>query len=238
MNNKKDFININDFIKDRNQTNINEVLENIRKNIDKSDKPKRVLESQFNDSSAHEPYIIYGKIYSNVKVKSSFMDENEDIYITVIVNDHDDNFVDDSILTDSYKVFNLPLKDYGRYQNNSFNIDNYFNYWMPLKEFMRTDNRTTFKVKADKLPKPKKEEPKKEEPKKVEPSRDIKEIKRKIALEMAKNGKIYCHNGSTISIFDNLSDFLTWYINNAIKSEKKDDPFDFLNDNYIWSEWR
>ena len=79
----------------------------------------------------HKPMVIYGRIYSDATVLKVTNDN-----IVVLVNDLDDDWLDSTIIAASTKTFTLPIVEYGNYPGNKITVENYFNFWMPLAEFM------------------------------------------------------------------------------------------------------
>lgn len=79
----------------------------------------------------HKPMVIYGRIYSDATVLKVTNDT-----ITVLINDLDDDWLDSTIIASSTKSFTLPVVEYGNYPGNKVTVENYFNFWMPLAEFM------------------------------------------------------------------------------------------------------
>jgi len=116
-------------------------LENFAKNCEhtckdctcgesKNKKPETFNANIFRGFS-HKPMVIYGRIYSDCTVLKVTSD-----VITVIVNDLDDDWLDKTIITASTKTFNLPVEEYGNFPGSKVTVENYYNFWMPLAEFM------------------------------------------------------------------------------------------------------
>jgi len=99
---------------------------------------------------SHKPMVIYGRIYSDCTV----LKVTKDI-ITVIVNDLDDDWLDKTIITASTKTFNLPVEEYGNFPGSKVTVENYYNFWMPLEEFMcvgiKSVNTTKINVDSNKF---------------------------------------------------------------------------------------
>jgi len=93
----------------------------------------------------NQPMVIYGHIYNDCTVTTV-----ADKYIQILVNDLNDKFIDDKIIINSTKTFNLPMTDCGLNPDAKITILNYFNFWMPLKDFMSINSKKEEKKAAPK----------------------------------------------------------------------------------------
>lgn len=97
---------------------------------------------------SHKPMVIYGRIYSDATVLKVTNDN-----IVVLVNDLDDDWLDSTIIAASTKTFTLPVVEYGNYPGNKITVENYFNFWMPLAEFMCVGIKKATDVNNTPMPK-------------------------------------------------------------------------------------
>ena len=80
---------------------------------------------------SRKPMVIYGRIYSECSVIKVTYDD-----VTVIANDIDDEWLDKTLIKSSTKTFCLPAVEYGNFPGNKVTVENYYNFWMPLEEFI------------------------------------------------------------------------------------------------------
>ena len=78
--------------------------------------------------------VIYGHIYEKCKIV-----KNEDLFVTIEINDIDERFVDHSMVVSSSMTIRIPKIDFTS-SNRTLNSKDYYNYWMFLEDFMGKNN--------------------------------------------------------------------------------------------------
>lgn len=87
----------------------------------------------------NEPMVIYGRIYNDVTIIDQ---KDSNLYIEVRPN----KYLTNDIIIDEVIKFKLPMEEYGGI--NKVTIKNYYNFWMPLSEFMSINVSSSNKEKC------------------------------------------------------------------------------------------
>jgi hypothetical protein len=194
----------------------------------------------------HKPMVIYGRIYSDATVLKVTNDN-----IVVLVNDLDDDWLDSTIIAASTKTFTLPVVEYGNFPGSKVTVENYYNFWMPLEEFMcvgvKAANNTKVNIDSNKYKynnhnevKPNLsnvnniEKPKTKVNIKTKEKKNFEEAANKFYLDSFKNAvnrlnipvtiKNYIANASSVSYFGNKFgeiDANSYYIDSDTSSKVK-----------------
>jgi hypothetical protein len=95
----------------------------------------------------NQPMVIYGTIYNSC----TYMYKVDKNTLLFRVDTMDQEVLDDSVISKSTKEFKLPIIDCGSLSQNHVTVKNYYDFWMPLEDFIKADSTNEFKSNKNNL---------------------------------------------------------------------------------------